>query len=298
MKVRPERADGRFGAAHPEEVYSRGSLRLLVAYLSLTAPALVRNGAATGQWLPLALHGVALVLVMMSLRPRMPSLIRAWTPLALGAYLYVELRWIIEGVGAEHADATVGGWDAALAGIAPWHIRAAPSDPRWASELLHLAYLSYYALVLVPPALLWLRGRRDAFAETTFALMVVYALCFVTYIVFPVDGPRYLLGPAPAPEGPVRDIVIRVLAAGSSRGTAFPSAHVAASLVATLHALRFQRGVGIVALVLTAGLAWGAVYGGYHYGVDILAGAGVAAVAMALVSPALRWTRAAPAAPR
>ena len=98
------------------------------------------------------------------------------------------------------------------------------------------------------------------------------ATCFVVYALFPVDGPRYLVGAAAAPDGPVRSFVLHLLAAGSSRGTAFPSSHVAASLVASLCALRFQRPVGLVVAVLTMGLALATVYGGFHYLVDVLAG--------------------------
>ena len=90
-----------------------------------------------------------------------------------------------------------------------------------------------------------------------------------------MDGPRFLVGPAAAPDGPVRRTVLHLLAAGSSRGTAFPSSHVAAAVVATLAALRTQRRVGIVLGVLTAGLTVGTVYGGFHYAVDALAGVAV-----------------------
>jgi membrane-associated phospholipid phosphatase len=70
----------------------------------------------------------------------------------------------------------------------------------------------------------------------------------------------------------VRTAVLHLLAAGSSRGTAFPSSHVAASVVASLCALRFQRPLGVAVAASTVGLALGTVYGGFHYAVDALAG--------------------------
>lgn len=296
MKVRRKAEEVGSGAAVPEEDYSRASLRLLLGYLALTSIPLVLGGLSTGSWWPPALHSAAAAVVLTALRPAAPQGVRAWTPLALGPYLYVELRWIIEGVGAQHGDSRVAGWDSLLGG--PWHLGASPADPLLLSELLHASYLSYYALIYVPPALLWLRGRRAAFAETTLALMVVYGICFVSYAAFPVDGPRYLLGPATAPDGPVRAIAVRLLEAGSSRGTAFPSAHVAASVVASWYALRFHRALGSLVLALTGGLAIGAVYGGYHYAIDIVAGLVVGLVALALVRTALRLTGGAPAVPR
>lgn len=264
-------------------MHERASLRLIVLYLALTSVPLARLAASGGGALPLALHVLALCIALGASHRAVPAALRAWTPLGLGPFLYIELRWIIAGAGFPHADATVVRWDAALSALSPFHLAAAPTDSVVLSELLHLCYLSYYALIYVPAALLWLRGRRAEFAETTLALMVVYGACFVTYILFPVDGPRFLLGPAHAPDGPVRRIVLAVLEAGSSRGTAFPSAHVAASLVASWQAFRFQRPVGVVALLLTAGLAFGAVYGGYHYAIDIVAGVAFAVVALLIV---------------
>jgi membrane-associated phospholipid phosphatase len=251
------------------------SLLLIAAYLALTLWAAVNGALATHDARPLIAHVavlVAAVALAVTRRPhaRAP---RDLLPLAVGAFLYVELRWLIPGLGRPHADAVVIRWERVLFPGNPsttW----APSLPSLVvSEALHLAYASYYLLVLVPPLLLYLRGRRADYARTMLALVLVYGTCFLTYLVFPVDGPRYLVGAAAAPDGPVRTAVLHLLAAGSSRGTAFPSSHVAAAVVASLCALRFQRRVGIIVAAATVGLALGTVYGGFHYAVDALAGA-------------------------
>ena len=39
-----------------------------------------------------------------------------------------------------------------------------------------------------------------AFTHTMLAMTLVYGACFITYALFPVDGPRYLTGPALAPH--------------------------------------------------------------------------------------------------
>lgn len=248
---------------------------VLASYLAVTTWAMVRYSARSASTGALAVHIAALVaalVVVLSTRAEIRP-VRDLLPLLLGPFLYVELRWLIPGLGHPHADATVLRWEHGLFGGNPsstW----APAMP-WPllSEALHLAYASYYFLVLVPPIVLYARGRRDAYAGTMFALTLVYGLCFITYVVFPVDGPRYLVGPAAAPDGPVRSFVLHLLEAGSSRGTAFPSSHVAAAVVASLSALTFQRRVGVAVAVLTVGLALGTVYGGFHYGVDALSGA-------------------------
>ena len=262
------------------------SLVLIAVYLALTAWPALLGARATGDpralLVHLALLGAAAGLAATT-RPRLRRL-RDLLPLAVGAFLYVELRWLIPAFGRPHADAIVVGWERSLFPSNPsatW----APSLPSLlVSETLHLAYASYYLLVLLPPLVLYLRGRRTDYARTMLALVLVYAACFLTYLVFPVDAPRYLVGAAAAPDGPVRAAVLHLLAAGSSRGTAFPSSHVAASVVASLCALRFQRRLGVVIALLTCGLALGTVYGGFHYAVDALAGGIVGLAAWGLAS--------------
>jgi membrane-associated phospholipid phosphatase len=246
----------------------------LATYLAIVSWPIGRYVAASGTTLPLVIHvailGYTLALLAAPLALRRTAM--DWLTLTIGPLMYVELRWIIAGVGAPHRDALVVGWERALfpsdpsATLAPqWHVAAL-------SELLHLAYASYYLLVYLPPIALYLRGRRDAFVSTILALTVVYGVCFVTYAIFPVDGPRYLVGAAAAPEGSIRSFVLTLLDRGSSRGTAFPSSHVAASVVSALCALRHQRNVGVAVTVATAALTLSTVYGGFHYAVDALVG--------------------------
>ena len=261
----PESADRTIGAA----------LGMIAAYLALALWPMVRYTQTTGDRSPLLAHVGVLLVAAALIRdaPRRARTVRDLLPLAVGPFLYVELRWLIPGLGRPHADAIVMRWEGAFFPSHPAATWALAMPYRALSELLHFAYASYYLLVLVPPILLLARGRRCEYARTMLALAVVYGLCFLTYLLFPVDGPRYLVGAAAAPDGPVRSFVLHLLAAGSSRGTAFPSSHVAASLVASLCALRFQRPVGLVVAVLTMGLALATVYGGFHYLVDVLAGA-------------------------
>jgi membrane-associated phospholipid phosphatase len=248
---------------------------VITAYLAATTWPMLAWTHASGDPAPLVAHLVALAAALTATVAQRIELrrLRDWLPLLLGPFLYVELRWLIPGVGGPHFDALVVQWEHALFGGDPSATWAVAMPSLALSELLHFAYASYYALVLVPPIVLYARGRRSAFAATLLALTIVYGACFSVYLLFPVDGPRYLTGPAHAPDGPVRTFVLHLLESGSSRGTAFPSSHIAASEVSALCALVFQRKLGIVVSMLTVGLALGTVYGGFHYGVDALAGA-------------------------
>lgn len=245
---------------------------LTTAYLALTLWPMAAYWRGTGSAGPLSAHLAALAIAGLALTRGRRTALADWLPLLLGPLLYIELRWLVAGAGRPHADALVMRWEAVLFHSNPsatW----APAHPSLAlSELLHASYASYYLLVYLPPALLWVRGRREGFARTMLGLALVYGVCFITYMLFPVDGPRFLVGAAAAPAGPVRSFVLQLLQVGSSRGTAFPSSHIAASVVASLAALGAQRPVGVAVTLLTLGLTLGTVYGGFHYGVDALAG--------------------------
>jgi membrane-associated phospholipid phosphatase len=156
------------------------------------------------------------------------------------------------------------------------------------SWILHSCYLAYYPILYASPLGLWLVGRRDASRRTIFAVMVTFYLCYLVFLFFPVAGPRYAFDAAnnaASNVGPAR-FAQWLLDRGDSWGAAFPSSHVAASVVATGMALRYWRTLGLVLLPFTAGLILAVVYGQFHYAVDALAGLVVAALILGVMQTA------------
>jgi membrane-associated phospholipid phosphatase len=253
---------------------TRGIALALAAYLTVVLWPLWRDARSTGTLIPFVTHLAMLGYVVLLLGARgaawRPAL--DWLVLTIGPLMYIEMRWIIAGTGMPHHDAAIVGWEHALFPSNPSATLAPRLHLPFLSEVLHFAYASYYLLVYLPPIALYVTGKRDAFVKTVLALTIVYGACFVIYALFPVDGPRYLVGPAAAPDGPVRRFVLALLERGSSRGTAFPSSHVAASLVSGLCALRYQRRVGLAVAPFVVALIVATVYGGFHYAVDAFVG--------------------------
>ena len=260
---------------------------LLVVYLAATA-LLLLFGRGRVSAAAIVLHLAVLAAIAgATWLPSVPPWLRAWSPLMALLFLYSEMPALIAAAGHQRLyDPTVVQWEHALFGGQPARDWAARWSSTVVSEPLHFAYLSYYALIVAVPAALYLGPRRREFAVAVFVLMVTFVVCFATYIVFPVAGPRYIW-PSAAPHGIFRAAATWLLESRSSQGTAFPSSHVAVATTQSILALRFFGRRGIPVVVLTLGLAAGAIYGGFHYAIDVLAGL---AVAIAASTVALRLT--------
>lgn len=243
----------------------------------------------------LLLHAVAAAAALLAPRLRRGEpparFLGEFYPLLLLYPLYAELGVLNASAGGFH-DARVQAWEEALLGAQPAHdwIRAQPWP--WLSNLLHAAYLSYYLILAAAPLGLWLAGRREGSRRTIRLMMITFYVCYTCFLLFPVAGPRYLfpLADNEATATSLARFTQDLLNAASSRGTAFPSSHVAAALVASLSALREWRPLGAVLVPLALLLALGTVYGQFHYAVDALAGALVAAAALGLAGSPRRAT--------
>ena len=249
---------------------------LLVVYLVATSVVLLVGWRRVPP-VAIVLHLAVLVAMAAAAWLRVvPRWLAMWAPLIALLFLYTELPALIAAAGhARFFDADVMRWEGGVFGSQPALVWAA----RWPSpllrELLHGAYLSYYAIIFAVPVALYAQRRQDEFGEAMVALMLTFVACFVCYIVFPVAGPRYGMGheSSRVSRGLLRPAVLWLLERGSSRGTAFPSSHVAVAVAQSILALRYYGRRGLVIAALSAGLALGAVYGGFHYAIDILVGA-------------------------
>jgi membrane-associated phospholipid phosphatase len=235
--------------------------------------------------LPLWLMLLALVAAVLASRARragpLGRMLAEFYPLALVFGLYAHVGLVNAASGISH-DALVQRWEEAVFGGQPslqW-IRAFPS-PAW-STLMHAAYLSYFPILVGSPLGLWLKGRHEAARGTLFLMMATFYACYAVFLAFPVAGPRYLFPPAvnAATAVPAAAATHRLLQGASAWGTAFPSSHVAAALVAAACAWRGWRPLGAVLVPAAALMSLATVYGQLHYAVDALAGAALAAAVL------------------
>jgi len=188
-------------------------------------------------------------------------------------------------------------WELAIFGLFPsvwmrvWFPNAA------LDEWLHFSYLSYYSLVPILGLWLYLHGREELCRVFATTMMLTFFTCYVAFILFPVAGPHYVFIQEGG-KGLFARAVRAVLYGGASRGTAFPSSHVAGAVAVFLMSCRFERRLAPLFGVLGAGILLGVVYCGFHYGIDALSGLAIGVVC-GLLGPwlhraLLRWTRLAP----
>ena len=209
-------------------------------------------------------------------------------PLLVVVLLYTEIGHVNAAVGASH-DAAVQGLEQRLFAGQParaW-IRAWPWP--WLSTSMHAGYLSYYLILAGAPLLPWFSGRRAAAARVAFLMTVTFYLCYAVFLLFPVAGPRYAFPRADnaATHTLLARLTQSLLDNGAAWGTAFPSSHVAVSLVAGVAGFRAWPAVGVLLLPAALLLTLATVYGQFHYAVDALGG--VAVAALVIVVGFRRW---------
>lgn len=248
---------------------------LLVVYLAATGLLLILGKARVPAGVGLIHVAVLSAIACTTWLTILPRWLQRWAPLLALLFLYSEIPLLIQAAGHHHPnDIPIMQLERALFGGQPALVWATRWPSRIGSEVLHAAYLSYYAIIFVVPAALAFTRRDQAFSEAVFVLMLTFVACFVFYLFYPVAGPRYLFkSPADVVAGPVRNATVALLQARSSMGTAFPSSHVAVALTQSILGVYYFGRKGLVLGVLTTGLALGAVYGGFHYLVDVVAGA-------------------------
>jgi membrane-associated phospholipid phosphatase len=159
------------------------------------------------------------------------------------------------------------------------------------SEFVSFGYAQFYFIVLAP-ALYFAWKRRTPEARRFFlGLAVMYVFGFAGYLLVPAGGPFMAfpeIFPYPPRGGAMTRTLVGIVAQGITGMDVFPSLHCGVSLYvlgffASGFACLKRRAYLFAALALLAicaPLTLATVYLRYHYGIDLLAGAFLAAAAL------------------
>jgi len=163
----------------------------------------------------------------------------------------------------------------------------------WLTDILSLAYLSYYFIPVVLIIALYLKGRMMEFDQAMFVLAFGYYVSFIGYILFPAVGPRYALThlySVPLEGSFITDFVRDTLnALEHNKRDCMPSGHTQIVLIALFLAHRHEKILFYIFSPIICALILSTVYLRYHYVIDLFAGVGLAIGCM-IIGPLLyQW---------
>ena len=236
--------------------------------------------------------------------------LHSWAFAPLVYVIYAEIHWVI---GPIHrgwlADDALIAIDRALFGGNPIDWFGAIATP-WLTEIAQVAYTLFYALVVAVGAELYLRRSEADFQRFSFACACVFLGSYVGYFLVPAVGPRFTLYDFSSIERDLPGLLLtkplrafvdaggmvpvgvqRAVALGLANRDVFPSGHTMMTLVSIWWSWRMRLAVRWPVTVVGALLVFATMYLRYHYVVDVMAGAALAAVAVWLLPGA--WDRVA-----
>jgi len=277
-------AAGATNAAARDEPMLVATDVLLLAFLTAVATlTLVRHVASL--LAPMALLGGAIVLVAAwSRRSQRARVVHDFFPVVATIAIFELLGPVIPAVNPARWDTTFAALDARLFGRLPSAWFGALGRPPWLTDVASVAYVTYYLLPVVVAVALY-ACDRDAFRRFTFAVVATFLASYSGYLLFPTLGPRTLDDSVIGGGAVASAVRTFVRIAEGNPLDAFPSGHTAIALVCVAWGWRlFPRWRALLALIL-GGIVFSTVYLSYHYMIDVVAGAALAAVLLVVLPP-------------
>ena len=152
----------------------------------------------------------------------------------------------------------------------------------WIVEFLEFGYFAFYPLYPVVGGAFWVSREtprfRGAFRRLTDTLSVGYVICYATYLLFPTQSPANRVGVqqiGSAHGGVFQQLVRAIQNNAGVHGNALPSAHIMLAFIVLMFTYRFLPRIAPLLLLPILLMCVGAVYDGYHYSSDVIAGAAI-----------------------
>ena len=195
--------------------------------------------------------------------------------------LFDSLGWVVHYINPVDIDPLLIKLDFMLFGNHPTVMLEAVMSPVL-TDILQLAYSSYYFLPVTLGIALLKNNQREEFNRSLFLILFCFYLSYIGYIIWPALGPRFTLDHLQMQKlqgffiaEPVQQLLNRL--EGIKRD-AFPSGHTGIALTVLYLAYKFKKRLFLIFLPIISALIFSAVYCRYHYVVDIIAGFGLTGV--------------------
>jgi membrane-associated phospholipid phosphatase len=205
---------------------------------------------------------------------------RHWYPLAVYVFFFEELQGLVHAIFPGWFDRWLILFDYNFGGVHPaaWLSRFATPG---LNDFMQFSYMTYFLYLVILPGILYAQGKRAAFWTVMVATAIAHYSVYVIAVLFPVESPYFALASlrlAPLKGGAFTSAIELIERFGRVHGGAFPSAHVAGSMVALLAARRYKAWLFWICLPFFLSMCVATVYGRYHYVADVLAGIVVGAI--------------------
>jgi membrane-associated phospholipid phosphatase len=233
-------------------------------------------------WL-LALHIGAILLVIVAIRHpgRASWVFRHWYPLPYVAWCYREMAILIPVIRGTELDAALARLDYRIWSANPTAWLERLSTPAL-TEYLQIIYTLFVPAVLLVPFLLWRQRRLEEFRYSAFLIALGYLVSYVGYVLVPARGPRFFLAHLQTTDltglwfTHVLQLTLDRLE--TKAWDCFPSGHVELTMLAWWLSRRISKRLFWMYFAYTLSIISATVYLRYHYTIDVLAGAVIAAL--------------------
>ena len=206
--------------------------------------------------------------------------------------LFDSLGWVVHYINPVDIDPLLIKLDFMLFGNHPTVMLEAVMNPVL-TDILQLAYSSYYFLPVTLGIALLKNDQREEFNRSLFLILFCFYLSYIGYIIWPALGPRFTLDHLQMQKlqgffiaEPIQQLLNRL--EGIKRD-AFPSGHTGIALTVLYLAYKFKKRLFLIFLPIISALIFSAVYCRYHYVVDIIAGFGLTGVTIFLGERHYSW---------
>ncbi len=230
------------------------------------------------------------------------GLVRDFYPVPMIFVAFKEVHVVIQSMDRVDCDAAFIAIDRWMFGADPTVWLAQFSHPAL-TELLQIAYTSYYFIMIALGVELYRRDPRGIFSFVIFTITYGFFLSYVGYILFPGVGPRFTLHDFGSLNNELPGLFLTnflrdAINAGESipPGAAnplalaqrdiFPSGHTQMTILTIYFSWKYAVRSKYVVTVLGTLLIVGTVYLRYHYVIDLAGGAAFLALTV-LTAPRL-----------
>jgi len=242
-------------------------------------------------WFHFTWHLVAIALLVFEVKWPNPSswIFRNWYMLFYVATCYKEMALFITAVGRPSADEALAAIDYHFWGAHPSVVLERIMTPVL-TEVLQIVYTLFIPAVLLVAALLWRKRKYAEFQYYAFLIALGFLVSYIGYFLVPARGPRFLL--KHLQHMPLQGLwLFQTMQSGldrleSAHYDCFPSGHTELTILAWWGSRMVSNRLFKAYFAYTPPLIFATVYLRYHYSVDVLAGA-VLAAGLILSAPVL-----------